>query len=90
ETGRFSRALPYLSESSQTSTSIQELKQWISAVEQKSGKIQDVKGQGNSIGPERAEAQVLIRTAGGRSELRFNLLREHALWKIAHLPKEPR
>lgn len=86
----FAPALPYLSEDSRMSTSTEELKKWISAVEQQNGKIRDVKGEKSSMGSDTAEAKVLIQTPGGRTELRFHLLREHALWKIAQLPEGAR
>lgn len=87
ETGRFARALPYLSTELEARVGEEELRAASEQLRARAGEVLDVKGEPVSQHGGSATARVTLKTRNnGEISFDLHLTREKGLWTIADLP----
>jgi hypothetical protein len=82
-TGRYERALPFLSEDLAARTGPDQLRALTERLKSRTGEITDVRGEPGWIQGDRAEATVALKTeSAGESKLKFPLSRQEGTWSI--------
>jgi hypothetical protein len=79
--GRYSRAVPHLSQSAAATTSEAELRNFANEIKT-SVKVLEVKGEPVALEGENAQAVAIVRTTSGERRVAFLLVREDGVWSI--------
>jgi len=87
ETGRYSRALPYLSEQLSSKTSEKDLHLLALHLEVSLGRAIDVRGEDYSRENDEAQAKASITTKSGKYILTVECVWENGVWVISEFPK---
>lgn len=82
ETGRYSRAIPYLAADLASRTTPDTLRILYESLQARAGRIHEIRGDRERVGEDRAVALALLRTETGPDTLRFPMRREHGVWSI--------
>lgn len=80
--GRYDRAIPYLSREAAAQMNTGPLKQLKERLDSRAGKVLNVQGEPGIRKDERAEAIAKLQTRNGEIALRFDLIREEGVWSI--------
>jgi hypothetical protein len=85
-TGRYARALPYLSDDLAARTTPDTLRALTDRLQNRTGKILNVRGDPVSISGDQAEANATLKTkAAGEPAFNFKLTRQEGVWKISDI-----
>jgi hypothetical protein len=86
ETGRYPRAIPYMTRELRADADEKRLAAYIEQIERRTGKIEDVSGELEWIGEDSASARAVLHLpSGDTTSLTFPLLLREYEWKIAAL-----
>jgi hypothetical protein len=80
--GRYSRAIPYLSDRLEAQASADTLRTLALGFERQHSRIEDARGEPGWIVGNRAFARARVKTPGGEVVQPFGLVRERGLWGI--------
>jgi len=82
ETGRYGRALPYLSAAAEARVGREGVEAAAGRLRARAGEVLDVRGETLSIDGDRASARALVETRDGELVVELPMVRENGVWAI--------